>query len=129
MLLPTHVVVFLSIFEYAFGIKKKMYWKCMNMWVEYIRLYKLNIWIEYTTWIYIKLLNSLRGGFLCEVGVALRTNELVYVFVLPYTSYFYIVDWGTGDSKQDRYSQRISMHVVTSDYAAMITNYDIRCWY
>ncbi len=52
----------------------------------------------------------------------LRTYELVYVFALSYTPYAHIVEWSTGDSKQDRYSHMIAMHVVTSHYAGMLTN-------
>ena len=58
----------------------------------------------------------------------LRTYELVYIFVLSYTPYFHIVESSTDDSKQDRYCHGITMHVATSDYAGMITNYDIRCY-
>ena len=64
---------------------------------------------------------SARGAIVTDI-------RIVHVFVLSYTSYFHIVDRSTGDSKQDRYSHRIIIRVVTSDYAGMITNCDIRCW-
>jgi hypothetical protein len=50
--------------------------------------------------------------------------RIVHVFVFPYTMYFHIVERSTGDSKQDRYSHRIAMHVVTSDYTCLITKGD-----
>jgi len=58
----------------------------------------------------------------------LRTYELVYVFVVSYTPYCYIVELSTGNSKQDIYSHTITVHVVTPDYAGVITNCDVHCW-
>ncbi len=46
--------------------------------------------------------------------------RIVHVFVLSYTPYFHIVKGSTGDSKQDRYSHRITIHVVTSDNACTL---------
>ena len=109
--------------------------KYMNTWIEYIRLYELkymNIylkwieymnwiyiklnWIGYMNWIYIKLLHKQSKGEISMWGRSSVTDiRIVHVFVLSYTPYFHIVEWSTGDSKQDRYSHRITMHVVTSD--------------
>jgi hypothetical protein len=130
----SHHILLFFIFEYSFGI----YWKKVNNSKKCfiaLKIYEYMNWIytiieiEYTNWIYIKLFKSLRGRFLCGVGVVLRTYELVYEFVLSYTPYFHIVEWSTGVSNQDRYSHRITIHVVASDYAGMITNNcDIRWW-
>ncbi len=59
---------------------------------------------------------------LCRVSAwSVADIRIVHVFVLSYTPYFHIVEWSTDDSKQDRYSHRISMHVVTSARACTFT--------
>jgi hypothetical protein len=92
--------------------------KTFFFWIGNIWIYKLNI-RDYINWIYIKLLNcyivGLRERFLCGLGVVLRTYEFVYVFIFSYTPCFRVVAWSTGDSKQDIYSHRITMHAKKSD--------------
>ena len=81
-------------------------------------MYELNIYnciIRYMNWTYVKLLHCKSKGMI-SMWVRSSAYELVYVFILSYTPYFHIIEWSTGDSKHDRYSHRITMHLVTSDY-------------
>ena len=130
MLLTAHIVI--KNFKNAFGIKKKKK-KCFIVLkiYEYMNWIYTIIWIEYINWIYIKLLHKQSKGEISLWGRSSVTDiRIVYVFVLSYTSYFHIVEVKYGwFQNKTRYSHRITMHVVTSDYAGMITNCDIHRWY
>ncbi len=57
-----------------------------------------------------------------EAPSVLQTFESYTYSSFPTHRTFTWLKWSTGDSKQDRDSHRITMHVVTSAYAGMITN-------